>query len=184
MICFTSGMFLAKAVILLSEDLSGLVDPDFEAYFDWEKQSDTYLSARDFAFLQETTIKRLPLESASFNFSPDSIIIWKVVKASRSSTFDNKTLKILRQLREKLNDSLVIDVIKLVKNPELCIKFFTWAGRQISYVHKGSTYNALIEILGFNERIGISHEFLKEIGDDDQEVLHKMLNVLTHQVLP
>jgi pentatricopeptide repeat protein len=173
--------FFSDSSSSTSEDLSGLVDPDFEASFDREKQSDTSVSARDFAFLQETTSKRLPLESASFNFSPDSILISKVVKASRSSSFDNKTLKILRHYREKLNDSLVIEVIKLVKNPELCIKFFTWAGRQIGYVHKGSAYNALVEILGFDERTRVSHEFLKKIGDGDQEVLGKMLNVLTRK---
>ncbi|XP_078172473.1 tetratricopeptide repeat (TPR)-like superfamily protein [Carex rostrata] len=174
----TINCFFSDSCSSHSDDLSGLIDPDFEASFDREKQPDISLSAKDFDFLQETTSKRLPLDSASFNFSSDSILISKVVKASRSNTFDNKTLKILRQFREKLNDSLVTEVINLVKNPELCIKFFTWAGRQIGYVHKGSTYDALIEILGFDERTRVSYEFLKEIGDDDHEVLGKMLNVL------
>ncbi|KAJ4756456.1 Tetratricopeptide repeat (TPR)-like superfamily protein [Rhynchospora pubera] len=162
-----------------TEDLSGFADIDFDASVHPQKQPDTSLSAKEFSFLQEGTSKTaLPPESASFHFSPESVLVSKVVKANRGFTFNNKTLKILRQFRERLNDSVVIEVITLVQNPELCIKFFTWAARQIGYVPKGPAYDALIERLGFDEKTRVSHEFLKEIGNDDHEVLDKLLNML------
>lgn len=42
----------------------------------------------------------------------------------------------------------MVEVLSLVQNPELGVKFFIWAGRQIGYTHTGVVYDALLERLG------------------------------------
>ncbi|KAG0451520.1 hypothetical protein HPP92_026213 [Vanilla planifolia] len=84
----------------------------------------------------------------------------------------------LRQFRAKLNKDLVIEVMRLVKVPELALKFFIWSGRQIGYSHSTPTYDALLDVLCFNNNDSVPQHFLREIGDEDRELLGRLLNVL------
>ncbi|KAE9452864.1 hypothetical protein C3L33_15234, partial [Rhododendron williamsianum] len=74
-----------------------------------------------------------------------------------------------------------VDVLKLVQNnnAELGVKFFLWAGRQIGYNHTAPAYDALLDVLGCNREDGkVPERFLREIRDDDEVVLRKLLNLL------
>ncbi|OAY82624.1 Pentatricopeptide repeat-containing protein, mitochondrial [Ananas comosus] len=165
------------------DDLSGLVDPEFSDPSNGDSRGrgshrGGSVSAKDFAFLQEAAAERSSTDLGEF--SPEAVLISKAIRAS-GTDFDSKTEKLLRRFREKIDESIVIDVLRLVKVPELCIKFFTWAGRQIGYAHTGPTYDTLIKILGFDEKSRVANQLLREIGDDDREVLVKLLNVLVRK---
>ncbi|KAI7741638.1 hypothetical protein M8C21_017647, partial [Ambrosia artemisiifolia] len=87
--------------------------------------------------------------------------------------FSDKTQKNLGKFREKLSESVVVDVLKLLPNAEL--------GRQIGYSHSLAVYEALLDVMRCdngkdNDRI--PDHFFREIKDDDEEVLGKLLNVL------
>ncbi|GFP80716.1 pentatricopeptide repeat-containing protein at1g06710 mitochondrial [Phtheirospermum japonicum] len=86
--------------------------------------------------------------------------------------------KFLRQFREKLDEELVVDVLRNIQNAELGVKFFLWAGRQIGYSHSMAVYNALLELLAGDNNDRLSDHFLQEIQNDDSQVLGKLLNVL------
>ncbi|MEI4867095.1 hypothetical protein, partial [Klebsiella pneumoniae] len=78
-----------------------------------------------------------------------------------------------------MNESLVIQVLKGLCKSELRVKFFVWAGRQIGYKHSAAVYYVLVDLLedkGNDDRV--PDEFLREIKDDDAEVLGKLLNVI------
>ncbi|XP_008804183.1 pentatricopeptide repeat-containing protein At1g06710, mitochondrial isoform X1 [Phoenix dactylifera] len=170
------------------DDLNGLVDPEFSppwngACRDREDCRGASVSPKDFAFLQEAIAERDALPGKTLDsgkFSEEAILIAKAVRAS-GGVFNDKTEKFLRQFRGKLDESLVIEVLRLVKVPEFGVKFFIWAGRQIGYSHTGPTYDVLIEILGFDKKTRVPQHFLKEIGGDDREVLGRMLNTLVRK---
>lgn len=112
-------------------------------------------------------------------FSDDAYLISDAIR-NNNDGFGDKTQKLLRQYREKLSESLVVDVLKLLQNAELGVKFFKWTGRQIGYSHTIAVYDALLDILGCggNDDRRVSDHFLREIKDDDENVLGKLLNVL------
>ncbi|XP_031494541.1 pentatricopeptide repeat-containing protein At1g06710, mitochondrial-like isoform X2 [Nymphaea colorata] len=174
------------------DDLSGLDDPNFlsidEGYYSSPEAEKGYAKGSvkttmdDFSFLAET----VPgsdggLESAEGRevgprkYSRDATLISDAISADG---YDWKNESFLRRFREKLNVSLVIDVLRLVKKPEPCVKFFIWAGRQIGYRHSGLAYNALLDILMDAKRIKIPECFLLEFRDADDEILGKLLNIL------
>ncbi|GAU43382.1 hypothetical protein TSUD_254650 [Trifolium subterraneum] len=72
-----------------------------------------------------------------------------------------------------------------VKNHDLCVKFFLWAGRQIGYTHTPLVFDKLLELLGCNangngnDRVPL--KFLMEIRDDDRELLRRLLNFLVRK---
>ncbi|KAK3022846.1 hypothetical protein RJ639_046991 [Escallonia herrerae] len=109
--------------------------------------------------------------------SSDAYMISNAIN-NMNDGFMNKTQKFLRPYRDKLNETLVVDVLKLVQNAELGVKFFMWAGGQIGYSHSLAVYNALLDLLGCEGSGRIPDQFLKEIKGDDKEVLGKLLNVL------
>ncbi|KAG9447132.1 hypothetical protein H6P81_013260 [Aristolochia fimbriata] len=165
------------------DDLSGLVDTEFlnsvssnGAVLAREK----LVSPKDFAFLHESLFD-YDADSRTPDYrklSDDAVLIADTIKILGSG-FDDKTQKFLRQFREKLNESLVIDVLRLLKSPEAAVKFFVWAGRQIGYHHSGPTFHALLETLG--EYSTVPEHFLQEIRDDDREILGKLLNILVRR---
>lgn len=170
------------------DDLIGLNDPDFHISIDGcfsgqENRKEEMVSMQDFAFLNDSVLDYdaadLPdLSSPSCKYSKDSILIASEIRNSNGD-FDGKTQKFLRQFRGKLDDSLVVDVLKLlVKSPELGVRFFVWAGHQIGYQHSGAAYSVLLEILGINKNNRIHEQIIHEIRDDDAEILGKLLNVL------
>ncbi|KAL6957547.1 hypothetical protein U1Q18_044550 [Sarracenia purpurea var. burkii] len=108
--------------------------------------------------------------------SNDALLISNAIKICNDS-FGDKTQKFLRQFRQKLNESLVVDVLKLVQNAELGVKFFIWAGRQIGYSHSIPVFNALLDVLICDKNEGVPEHLLREIKDDDMEVLRKLLNL-------
>lgn len=153
------------------DDLDGLVDLEFGFLpngesADRQDRQEGSISLKDFAFLHEAAAgdrDALYEKSAgSRNFSEDAILIVNAIRAC-GSNFDHKTVEILRQFRGKLNESLVIEVLRLVKVPDLSCRFFIWAGRQIGYSHTDSAYDALIEILGFDKKNRVPQDFLREI---------------------
>ncbi|XP_077211995.1 tetratricopeptide repeat (TPR)-like superfamily protein [Tasmannia lanceolata] len=167
--------------------LHGLNDPDF-CSLGHENHKDESISVQDFAFLHESildydadsssTERRNQNQNPELRkYSDEAVLISDTIRVS-GSDFSNETLKFLRQFREKLDDSLVIDVLNLVKNPELGVRIFIWAGRQIGYHHTARAYHALLEILGFDEKNKVPEHFLREIANDDKEILGKLLNVL------
>nr|UPT49276.1 pentatricopeptide repeat protein AaPPR121 [Agave angustifolia] len=156
------------------DSLQGLIDPDFTV-----SSKTPSISAKDFAFLEAKAAANPPSDPAG-EFSEEALLISKSI-GSNSSDFDDKTLKFLRQFRSKLNENLVIEVLKLVKVPELAVKFFIWAGRQIGYSHTSNTYGALLDALNFDKKSRLPQSFLREIGEDDREVLGRLLNVLVRK---
>ena len=164
-----------------SEDnLHGLVDSDFSV--PESSRVESFL-AEEFAFLRDSLLETGSDTGASVNksvsgrCSNDAVLISDVIR-NTGDGFGHKTQKFLRQFREKLNETLVVDVLSLVKNPELGVKFFIWAGRQIGYGHTGPVYHALLEVLGCGGNDRVPEQFLREIRDEDKEVLGKLLNVL------
>ncbi|XP_050372402.1 pentatricopeptide repeat-containing protein At1g06710, mitochondrial [Argentina anserina] len=153
--------FLSSSSSSPPHSLPGLVDPH-----DLPPPSPT---AQDFAFL------RAPVSNNSPN---DAVLISNALRTSTDS-FGVETQKLLRRFRDDLTENLVVQVLNLVNSPELGVKFFIWAGRQIGYSHTLAVYNALLELLergGGGERV--PEHFLREIRGEDREVLGKLLNVL------
>ncbi|XP_057778962.1 pentatricopeptide repeat-containing protein At1g06710, mitochondrial [Salvia miltiorrhiza] len=109
--------------------------------------------------------------------STDALSIINTIK-NNNDGLGEESQKFLRKFREKLDENLVVDVLRNVQNRELGVRFFMWAGRQIGYSHNAAVYDALLELLsgGGGERVG--DRFLLEIKGDDGEVLGRLLNVL------
>ncbi|XP_020592093.1 pentatricopeptide repeat-containing protein At1g06710, mitochondrial [Phalaenopsis equestris] len=161
-------------------DLQGLVDPDCSISGNgWvvckENKKHVAVSAKDFAFLQEAAAGCN--SSLKHEFSEVAVLISEAIR-SNFDDLDDQTLKYLRQFRGKLDNNLVVEVLKLLKFPALAVKFFLWAGRQIGYTHNTLTYDTLLDVLGFNEKNSIPQHFFREIELDDREVLGRLLNVL------
>ncbi|XP_042516229.1 pentatricopeptide repeat-containing protein At1g06710, mitochondrial [Macadamia integrifolia] len=165
------------------DDLEGLNDSDLSALDDaacsvQEKyRKKQPVSPQDFAFLEDAVHSSSRKSFDSGKFSKEAILISDEI-GDNGDNFGDKTQKFLRQFREKLNDSLVIEVLELVRSPELAVKFFIWAGRQIGYSHTVRVYHALLDGLGFDKNTRVPEHFLKKIREDDKEVLGNLLNVL------
>ncbi|KAL4632501.1 hypothetical protein ACB092_04G055600 [Castanea dentata] len=163
------------------DNLDGLIDPDDP--FSLDNSRVKPVSAEDFAFLQGSSMDSNAVSGSSGGkldsgkCSNDAALIVNAIH-SNGDVFGDKTHKFLRQFRDKLNETLVVEVLSLVQNPELGVKFFVWAGRQIGYSHTGVVYDALLERLGCDSNERIPEQFLGEIKDDDKEVLGKLLNFL------
>ncbi|GAB2220070.1 hypothetical protein Drorol1_Dr00007713 [Drosera rotundifolia] len=134
------------------------------------------LTPQDLVFLQNPTT---PQPS---NFSSDAISIAKAIDSTPNNTQWGETQRVLRNYREKLDVGLVSNVLKIVKNRELGVKFFIWAGRQVGYSHGAAAYHAVIEMVGGGDR-RVPDEVLREIreGDDGDEVLGELMNVLVRK---
>ncbi|CAL5391821.1 unnamed protein product [Camellia sinensis] len=165
------------------DDLDGLIDPDLNFPGNSSSFPDSSRVESEFAFLRDSLVDSGAECSSSEDkfgsgmYSNDALLISNAIKISDDG-FGDKTHKFLRQFRQKLNESLVVDVLKLLQNAEMGVKFFIWAGRQIGYSHSLSVYNALLDVLGCDENDRVPDCFLREIKDDDKEVLRKLLNVL------
>ncbi|KAF8083141.1 hypothetical protein N665_0790s0004 [Sinapis alba] len=110
--------------------------------------------------------------------SVDAISIANAVSCG-DDVFGSKPQKFLRQFREKLSESLVIEVLRLIERPSAAISFFVWAGRQIGYKHTPSVYNALVDlIVRDDDDEKVPEELLQQIREDDKEMLGEFLNVL------
>ncbi|WCJ30369.1 Tetratricopeptide repeat (TPR)-like superfamily protein [Euphorbia peplus] len=172
---FKNAQFILSRFISTppSDSMEGLVDPNDPINSPVES-----ISSEEFSFLRDSLIN--PGEETrklhSGKYSKDAILI----AHSINEGFGNETQKFLRRYREKLNDCLVVEVLNHIKNPDLSVKFFIWAGRQIGYTHSLPVYNALLEIIEsrVDDDDKIPEKFLVEIRDDDREVLGKLLNVL------
>ncbi|KAK8958787.1 Pentatricopeptide repeat-containing protein [Platanthera guangdongensis] len=162
------------------DDLQGLVDSNSSfsgigLTVNQEKKKLTTVTAKDFTILGESAAGCKP--SSKTEYSEEAILISDAIRANLDD-LDDKSLKNLRQFRGNLDADLVIEVLRLVKIPKLSVKFFLWAGRQIGYSHNTITYDALLDILGFNENSVVPQHFLREIEQEDREVLGRLLNVL------
>ncbi|KAJ6366463.1 hypothetical protein OIU77_002949 [Salix suchowensis] len=162
-----------------SDNLEGLVDPN-DPLLQVESRVEAF-SSEEFAFLRDSLLS--PSEDRQrFDLgkcSNEATLIANVI-LNNNDGFGNQTLKLLREHREKLNPNLVVEVLNIVKIPELCVNFFIWAGRQIGYYHTLPVYNALLDILESSSKNNIDRvpeKFLREIMDDDKQVLGKLLNV-------
>ncbi|KAK9058512.1 hypothetical protein SSX86_023354 [Deinandra increscens subsp. villosa] len=160
-----------------TDNLEGLIDPHFiSPENSSDPQIDSAKSANleeEFAVLQGSLSAEKKIESCKCS---DAYIISDAIRDNKGD-FGDETYKFLSKFREKLSSSLVVDVLKLLPNAEIGIKFFIWAGRQIGYSHTLAVYDTLLDIMGCNND-KIPDYFLKEIKDDDNEVLGKLLNVL------
>lgn len=169
------------------DDLSGLNEADFAFPTEGRRlrrhgQCQGSLSAKDFAFLHDAVndvggkASRAPsVDSGSSREAANAIS--EVIRSARD-VFDDKTQSFLRQFRGKLDGPLVSEVLRLVEDPELAVRFFIWAGRQIGYQHNNGTCELLLEILGSRKSSRVPENFLREVGEDDREVLGRLLNVL------
>ncbi|BFG15669.1 hypothetical protein CerSpe_019430 [Prunus speciosa] len=173
---------LARFLCTSSPDnLDGLVDPD-DLSMPGSSGVES-ISAEEFASLRDSVLDTSAGDGFSTpkfesdKFSNNAILISNKIR-NYNDAFGDQTQKFLRQFRDNLNEILVMEVLKLIRNPELGVKFFIWAGRQIGYSHTGPVYDALLELLecGSNDRV--PEHFLREIKGDDREVLGKLLNVL------
>ncbi|KAI3459749.1 hypothetical protein Pfo_016412 [Paulownia fortunei] len=134
-------------------------------------------SAQELAFLGESISGAKVADFESGKCLTDAFSIINAIK-NYNDGLGEKSQKFLRQFREKLDENLVVDVLRNVQNAELGVKFFMWAGRQIGYTHSMTVYNALLELLGGNKNDRVADSFLREIKNDDSEVLGRLLNVL------
>ncbi|KAL5998125.1 hypothetical protein ACLOJK_009060 [Asimina triloba] len=167
------------------DDLIGLVDPDISipsngTAHELENLGGGSVREEDFAFLNESVLDYDAVDSnpSTRSYSEEAVLIANAIRNVRTD-FDERTLKFLRQFRDKLGGSLVTDVLKLLaESPESGIGFFIWAGRQIGYQHSSPAYYALLDILGFGKSCKIPEQFLREIKEDDPEILGRLLNVL------
>lgn len=164
------------------DNLDGLIDPSVESdRFMQDTSVAESVSAEEYTFLRDSLLSSGAASSSSTGvtysgkFLEDAILISNEIRNNHDG-FGVETVKFLRQFREKLDESLVVQVLKLIQNPHLGVKFFLWAGRQIGYSHTGSVYNALLEMLGCDNSNSVPDNFLKEIKNDDKEVLRKLLN--------
>lgn len=178
-----SSMFSRFISTSSPDNLDGLIDPNLnfpgnDSHLQENSRVDSDL-AEEFAFLRDSLLgsaaDSLPSKPdfESGKVSNDAYLIAKAIK--------NDNDKFLRQFRGKLNETLVIDVVNVIQNAELSVKFFIWAGRQIGYSHTVAVYNALLDVLGCGKNDRISEHFLNEIKEDDKEVLGKLLNVLVRK---
>ncbi|XP_061354542.1 pentatricopeptide repeat-containing protein At1g06710, mitochondrial [Gastrolobium bilobum] len=133
--------------------------------------------SQDYAFLRNTLLNSTAQCDPSSQPLDEVVLMSNAIRASKDG-FGIETQKFFRQFRGRLSESLVVQVMNHVKQPELCVKFFLWAGRQIGYTHTPAVHNALLEVLGCNANDRVPEKFLLEIRDDDKELLHKLLNVL------
>ncbi|KAJ0091781.1 hypothetical protein Patl1_26276 [Pistacia atlantica] len=159
-------------------NLPGLVDPDDPVLA--EASQVESVSAEEFGFLRDSLMSSDANSVAQFDAgkcSNDAVLIANTILGDKDG-FSDKTQQFLRQFRVKLSESLVVDVLYLIKNPELGVKFFIWASRQIGYSHTMPVYNALLELIECDHNERVPEEFLREIRNDDREVLGKLLNVL------
>ncbi|KAJ0810458.1 putative tetratricopeptide-like helical domain superfamily [Helianthus annuus] len=159
-----------------TDQLEGLIDPHFNSP---DNRSNPQIASEknpnleeEFAILQGS-LSVEKIESCKYS---DAYIICKAVRDNKLD-FGDKTHKFLAKFREKLSESLVVDVLKLLPNAELGVKFFIWAGRQIGYNHTLAVYDALLDVMRCDND-NIPDDILREIKDDDDEVLGKLLNVL------
>ena len=167
----------------LPDSLEGLVDPEDPLALQ-VSQVESF-SVEEFALLRDSLNSgtadsggSLDGKTGSGKFSSEALSISVAIR-DYNDGFGCNTQKFLRQYRDKLSESLVVEVLNLLQNPLLGVKFFIWAGRQIGYSHTAPVYNALLEMLqccDSNHRI--PEDFLREIRSDDREVLGKLLNVL------
>ncbi|XP_057959915.1 pentatricopeptide repeat-containing protein At1g06710, mitochondrial [Malania oleifera] len=169
------------------DNLNGLIDPNC-GFLENEPPSQENLrvksvSEEEFAFLRDSLYSSgidsifMEPQIESGKCLSDASLISNFIR-NNNDGFGDKTQEFLRQYREKLNESLVVDVLNLLKIPELGVKFFIWAGRQIGYRHTGPVYHALLEMLGGDKNDRVPEHFLKEIRGEDEDVLEKLLNVL------
>ncbi|CAJ2633504.1 unnamed protein product [Trifolium pratense] len=143
--------------------------------------------SQDYAFLRNTLLSSTPQPTLSSGEFPndDVVLISNAIKTG----LDIQKNQIFRHFRGRLNESLVVQVMDNVKNHDLCVKFFLWAGRQIGYTHTPLVFDKLLELLGCNgngnangngnDRVPL--KFLIEIRDDDRELLRRLLNFLVRK---
>ncbi|KAK3142233.1 hypothetical protein QOZ80_4BG0343960 [Eleusine coracana subsp. coracana] len=134
------------------------------------------LSPKDFAFLQDPAP---PLRAAALP-PPEAVLLSKAIRAF-GTDFDGKAVRFLRRHRQFLTDAVVVAVLRSVRVPELCVRFFLWAEGQVGYSHTGACYDALAEVLDFDDRAKTSDRLLREIEEEDREVLGRLLNVLVRR---
>ncbi|XP_078441344.1 tetratricopeptide repeat (TPR)-like superfamily protein [Wolffia australiana] len=144
--------------------------------------SEVCLSVKDFNFLYDSVKDdgKKAIGGVSFDSGcsvEDAVAISEVIRSSQN-VFDDETLRFLRHYRGKLNAALVCEVLRLVGNPQPAVRFFIWAGRQIGYHHTNSTCELLLEVLKSWKMNRVPDSFLKEVGEEDREVLGRLLNVI------
>ncbi|PON61879.1 Tetratricopeptide-like helical domain containing protein [Parasponia andersonii] len=160
-------------------NLEGLVDPQHPLAPEASRVESESFSAEEFTFLRHSLDSTASSDGKTGpgKFSSEALSISNAIR-DYNDGFGQTTQRFLRQCRDKLSESLVVEVLKLLQNPELGVKFFIWAGRQIGYSHTAPVYNALLEMMQCDSNRTVPEDFLREIRNDDREVLGKLLNVL------
>ncbi|KAI4364452.1 hypothetical protein MLD38_020542 [Melastoma candidum] len=149
----------------LPNSMDGLLDPSDAPSPDFDPKK--------FEFLRESLSRGI---SNAAEWSSDAVLIANVIRDFDDGVGE-KSQKFLRQFREQLGESLVVEILRTLGNRELGVKFFIWAGRQIGYSHSNAVYDALLDMMGCHNG-KVPESLLKEVGGDDKEVLGKLLNVL------
>ncbi|XP_022150421.1 pentatricopeptide repeat-containing protein At1g06710, mitochondrial [Momordica charantia] len=172
---------IAKYTTSPPDNLEGLVDLDDSNPS--ESSRVECFSAQEVGFLRDSLLDS-PADSGSSEktleigkISNEAISILDAIR-NGDDGFGDKTQKLLRQFRQSLNPDLVVEVLNLLRSPELCVRFFLWAGRQIGYNHTASVYCALLDVFECDNYDRVPEEYLREIWGDDKVVLGKLLNVL------
>ncbi|XP_018472499.1 pentatricopeptide repeat-containing protein At1g06710, mitochondrial [Raphanus sativus] len=132
---------------------------------------------KDHSFLLDSLADSPKTTTTESSPSIDAIAIANTVSRG-DGVFGSNSQKLLRQFREKLNESLVIEALRLIQKPSDVISFFVWAGRQIGYKHTPPVYNALVDLIALDNDEKVPEELLHQIREDDRETLGEVLNVL------
>ncbi|XP_047982457.1 pentatricopeptide repeat-containing protein At1g06710, mitochondrial isoform X1 [Salvia hispanica] len=169
---FSTDEIFLQGLTAADGNLDGLFTDDEALYSAPQDAPAQYLS-----FLKESIFDAKAEVFESVKCSTDAISIINTIKSSNDG-LGEESQKFLRQFRAKLDGNLVVDVLRNVQNPELGVRFFMWAGRQIGYSHNVTVYEALLELLGGGRDERVNDHFLLEIKGDDGEVLGRLLNVL------
>lgn len=165
----------------IKDGIEGLFDPG-DSFSAGASQVDA-VPEDEFAFLRDSLLQSTanlspPEQNTEVGKSSDDAVMIANAILTSNDEFGDKTLKFLRQNREKVKDNLVAEVLNLIKKPELGIKFFLWTGRQIGYSHSLPVYHALLDLIECRNGDRLPEHFLREIRDDDKEVLGKLLSIL------
>ncbi|KAL4309039.1 hypothetical protein GQ457_01G034480 [Hibiscus cannabinus] len=159
------------------DNLDGLIDPNDPFPMQNNPRVEP-VSSQDFAFLRTDSKPSSLQKLDAGKFSDEAVLIANAI-LSDNGEFRDKTQIFLRQFRERINEKLVVEVLNLVRlKPDLGVKFFIWAGRQIGYSHTAAVFNSLLDLLESGNKDRIPENFLLEIRNDDKEVLKKLLNLL------
>ncbi|OIV94978.1 hypothetical protein TanjilG_22175 [Lupinus angustifolius] len=175
----SSPFFFSTSSHHNTHNLQGLIQPHDTLFQDSSSPPTTCL-IKEYSFLRNSLVNssaHYEVDSSAESSSNQVVLMSNAIRNS-SDGFGNETQKFFSQFRGRLSEKLVIQVMDHVQNPELCVKFFLWAGRQIGYAHTPRVYDALLDVMGCGGDDRVRDNLFREIRNEDKELLRGLLNFM------